>query len=350
MDLEITSTPRETHVWAATAQQADQLRRELTDSGFLVRDADPWELNQQSLIPEGEHLEFDPARIIDVSIGADANATLHALVDSGHTLIWHRWQTRLARKIWGVAVAIPPRGGRRPTIESAEHFGLKVRGSRDLGLRMTRETYARINKRSSSPRWRRDDNPELWDALDDIYEDPEHRILTDDWCAAHQQQALANVDLNMAHFASLDQREFEQALQYAVSGRQKLTEVTDLTQWDGVPGLYIMVLDEYHQAYVGATNHPGGIMARIKQHWTGTKAFDRLIWGDPATSIISIDSFRALDTTRIFAVKTSRSFDSENPLLDRFPPKFMLNRIMGGRDAAKLAGLVGVDKIMKRRE
>lgn len=28
----------------------------------------------------------------------------------------------------------------------------------------------------------------------------------------------------------------------------------------------------------------------------------------------------------------------------------MLNRIMGGRDAAKLAGLVGVDKIMKRRE
>lgn len=351
MELEITVTPRETHVWAPTAQQADQLRRELTDSGFLVLDADPWELDQQGLIPDGEHLEFDPARIFDVSIGADANATLHALVDSGHTLIWHRWQTRLARKIWGVTVAIPPRGRRRPsTIESAEHFGLKVRGSRDLGLRMTRETYARINKRSSSPRWSREMDPELWDKLDARYEDPEHRVYTDEWCTAQQAHALRNFDLNMAHFASLDPREFEEALQHAISGRRKLTEVTDLALWDGVPGLYIMVLDEYRQAYVGATNHPGGIMARVKQHWAGTKSFDRLIWGDPETSIISIDSFRALDTTRIFAAKTSRSFDGENPLLDRFPAKFMLNRIMGGRDAVKLAGLVGVDRIMKRRE
>lgn len=75
-----------------------------------------------------------------------------------------------------------------------------------------------------------------------------------------------------------------------------------------------------------------------------------MVWGDPENSIISIDSFRALDTTRIFAAKTARSFDGENPLLERFPQKFMLNRIIGGRDAVKLAGLVGVDKIMKRRD
>jgi DNA-binding XRE family transcriptional regulator len=245
MILEITSTPRETHVWAQTAQHAGQLRRELTDSGFLVLDADPWELDQQSLIPEGEHLEFNPARVFDVSIGADANATLHALVDSGHTLTWHRWQTRLSRKVWGVTVAIPPRGRRRPaTIESAEHFGLKVRGSRELGLRMTRETYARINKRSSSPRWHRDDNPELWDSLSDIYEDADHRILTDEWCAENQKQALENFDLNMAHFASLDHHEFEQALQHAVSGRRKLTEEKQqktfgehLRSWRMVQGL-----------------------------------------------------------------------------------------------------------------
>lgn len=90
MQLEITGTLRETHVWAPTARQADQLRRELTDSGFLILDADPWDLTQQGLITEGEHLEFDPAHIFDVSIGADANATLQAIVDSGHTLIWHR--------------------------------------------------------------------------------------------------------------------------------------------------------------------------------------------------------------------------------------------------------------------
>lgn len=42
-----------------------------------------------------------------------------------------------------------------------------------------------------------------------------------------------------------------------------------------------MVLDEYRQAYVGATDACVGIQKRIKQHWTGTKPFDRLIWGDP---------------------------------------------------------------------
>lgn len=351
MQLEITSTPRDTHVWAPAAQDADQLRRELTESGFLVLDANPWGLNQESLIPEGEHLEFDPERIFDVTIGADANATLQAIVDSGHTLIWHRWQTRLSRKVWGVNVAIPARGRRRlADIERAEHFGLKVRGSRDLGLRMSRDTYARINKRSSAPRPHGDDAPELSGALDSVSDDPERRIVFDEWCAAHQKRALTNFDLNMAHFASLDHGEFEQALQHAISGRRKLDEVTDLTLWDGVPGLYIMVLDEYRQAYVGATDQPGGIMARIKQHWAGTIPFDRLIWGGVESSILSIDSFRALDTTRIFAAKTSSSFDGENTLLDRFPPKFMLNRTIGGKNAVNLAGLLGVDKVMKLRE
>lgn len=262
MQLEITGTLRETHVWAPTARQADQLRRELTDSGFLILDADPWDLTQQGLIPEGEHLEFDPALIFDVSIGADANATLQAIVDSGHTLIWHRWQTRLSRKIWGVNVAIPARGRRRPAdIERAEHFGLKVRGSRDLGLKMSRDTYARINLRSSAPRQYRDDDHDLSEALDSVSDDPvsddpERKILFDEWCAAHQKRALTNFDLNMAHFASLDHGEFEQALQHAISGRRKLAEVTDLTLWDGVPGLYIMVLDEYRQAYVGGRLTP----------------------------------------------------------------------------------------------
>lgn len=63
---------------------------ELADNGYLVRDADPFELTSAGLMPEGEHLEFDPARIFNVTIGPDANATLHALVDAGYSLIWHR--------------------------------------------------------------------------------------------------------------------------------------------------------------------------------------------------------------------------------------------------------------------
>ncbi|AKV85477.1 hypothetical protein AKG07_03290 [Microbacterium sp. CGR1] len=67
-----------------------------------MQDADPRALDNAGLIPEGARLEFDPARIFDVGIGADANASLHALVDSGHSLVWHGRQTRLTRKVWGV--------------------------------------------------------------------------------------------------------------------------------------------------------------------------------------------------------------------------------------------------------
>lgn len=352
MTLEITATPRETLVCAPTPQGAAQLRRELADSGFLVLDADPWDLQELNLIPEGEHHEFDPSRIFDVGIGADANATLQALVDSGHSLIWHRWQTRLARKVWGVSVKIPPRGRRRSSpsaSESAVHFGIPVRSTRGLALRMNRETYAGINKRSSI-HFPREVAPKLWDATADRYEDAEHRLYTDDWCTKLQEMALHNYDLNMAHFASLDPVEFEDALQRAVKGRKGMVELTDLTKWDNVPGLYVMVLDEYRQVYIGATDASVGVLKRIKQHWTGTKQFDRLILTDPETSIISIDSFRALDTTRTFAVKTTAAFVSEDALLNRIRSKFRLNRISGGRDAVRLAAIVGVDQVIKRRE
>lgn len=351
MELEVTVTPRETHVWAPRPQAAQELRRELTEAGYLVRDADPWGLDTAGLIPDGEHLEFDPARIFDVGIGADANATLHALVDAGHTLIWHRWQTRLSRKVWGVPVAIPRRGRPRAGgTETATHFGTTVRSTRGLGLRISRDVYATINKRSSSPRWNRDDNPELWDALDSVYEDAEHRILTDEWCEEHRERALQNFDLNMAHFASLDRDEFERALRSAVASQRGMVEVKDLTKWDGVAGLYVMVLDEYAQVYVGATNGWTGIAKRVRQHWTTQKQFDRLIFGDVDKSIISIDSYRALDTTRIFALKTESSFADENDLLEQFPAKFTLNRLRGGNDAVRLAGFLGVGAVMRSRE
>lgn len=353
MELEITSTPRETLVWAPTVRDADHLRRELTDAGFLVLDATPWELQQHRLMPESEHDEFDPARIFNVGIGAYANASLQAIVDSGQKLVWHRWQTRVTRKLWSVSVATPSRGRPRPqhrSANSAMHFGIPVRATRGLSLRMTRDTYARISKRSSLPRWSREMNPKLWDKFDQFYEDAEHRTYTDAWCEEMHAQALANFNLNMAHFASLDPGEFEAALQSAVASQRRMVEVTDLAKWDGVAGLYIMVLDEYRQAYVGATDASVGILKRIKQRWTGTKPLDRLIWGDPQTSILSIDSFRALDTTRIFALKTTRSFVGENPLLEQFPPEFMLNRVPGGRDVAKLAAIVGVGQVIKRRE
>lgn len=148
MILEVTNTRRETLVWAPTATDAEELRRELTESGYLVRAADLWELSNLGLISEGEHLEFDTARIFNVEIGSDANASLQALVDSGHVLVWHRRQRTPGKKLWGMAVSVTRtrRTGAGP-IDSAVHFGLKVRGSRELRLRISRDSYARKERR-----------------------------------------------------------------------------------------------------------------------------------------------------------------------------------------------------------
>ncbi|CAI3798207.1 hypothetical protein [Pseudarthrobacter sp. MM222] len=45
---------------------------------------------------------------------------------------------------------------------------------------------------------------------------------------------------------------------------------------------------------------------------------------------MSIDSFRALDTTRIFASRTINYNDLESKLVRTFPPDYLLNRIGGG--------------------
>lgn len=219
------------------------------------------------------------------------------------------------------------------------HFGQTVRSSRGLGLKLSRDTYAIINKRSSVPVFPREDDPAAWDRADHLYDDDEHRILTDDWCEAHRAKALANFDMNMAHFASLDPVEFETTLQVAVDRLPDMVEVTDLTQWVGIPGVYIMVLDEYRQVYIGATSESAGIAKRIRQHWTGQKQFDRLLAGSVETSVLSIDSFRALDTTRIFAMMTTQYFAEEDLLLQQFPPNFAVNRGMGGRGVERFADL-----------
>lgn len=105
MRLEITTTPSETHVWAPTPEAAAQLRRLLKRDGHLVLRAHLWELSFFASIPEDERDEFDPARILNVEIGAEAYDSLTALIDAGHELRWHRWQSHEDDDTaWGVPV------------------------------------------------------------------------------------------------------------------------------------------------------------------------------------------------------------------------------------------------------
>lgn len=229
------------------------------------------------------------------------------------------------------------------------HFGLTVRAGSRNGLRIDRETYARINKRSSTYMRPEQVSPEIWDWLSEGYEDEGHRIRTDGWCEAQQARALENYDLNMAYFASLDHAEFDAALSESVATQRGMKEVTDLNKWDGVGGIYVMVLDDYRQAYVGVTQSIGGVKERIRQHWSKTKQFDRLLWGSVTESIISIDSFRALDTTRIFAARSSNPWSLEEKLMRALPKGYLLNRLMGGRvELVGFAHSLGIDVIRTR--
>lgn len=225
------------------------------------------------------------------------------------------------------------------------HFGVAVRAGKH-GLRIDRERYGQINKRSSMY-WRRELDPELWDAIAGDYEDEGHRILTDEWCAAHQERVLENYDLNMAYFASLDHGEFDAAITAAVAALPGMGEVFDLKEWAGRTGVYIMVLDAYRQAYVRVS---GDVEARIRKHWSVKHPFDRLIWGTVENSALSIDSFRAPDTTRIFAAVAREPYRVENDVIDSISGKFLANRIPGGRgDLVMFMSALGGD-VVKTRE
>lgn len=207
------------------------------------------------------------------------------------------------------------------------HFGERLRASK-YGYRLVRDQYAVPNKTNSTwePRELRGDA--LWAAHAWMYEDEDHRIYSDEFCDLQREAALENFDLNMAFFRQLSGRDFLEALNSFVGSYSRLQPVTELAALDGVEGVYVMVLDRYKQVYIGQASD---MRLRIKRHWAGTKQFDRLIFPDKETSVLSIDSFRALDTTRVFAVKTRRGLDLEDDMVETFPPDYLLNRVSGGR-------------------
>lgn len=152
-------------------------------------------------------------------------------------------------------------------------------------------------------------------------------VYSEEWCMAHQKKCLDNFKLNMSYFASLDKNKFDSTVDTFVDDF-KFAEVRNLNDYMDEEGYYLMILDEYKQAYIGIS---GNIKRRIMQHWSKTKAFDRLIFGSVENSIISIDSFRALDTTRIFVLIKNDISEKENEYIEKFSSQYLLNRTIGGK-------------------
>ncbi len=201
-----------------------------------------------------------------------------------------------------------------------EHFGVKLI-NRGKSFNLTREEFAIINTKPSLPFFKSLEKRKA-------YTNEQGTEYCEKWCIEYRELCLVNFDLNMKYFSSLDSAAFNEALNSFLSQYNRFREVFNLNDFAGVEGYYVMVLDEYKQVYIGKT---GDIKKRIMTHWSKTKSFDRTLFPMYAwdTSTFSIDFFRALDTTRIFAWKKKMSNGIERKLIEDFPQHFCTNRIGG---------------------
>lgn len=198
------------------------------------------------------------------------------------------------------------------------HFGVRL-PRREGGHRLTRENYictTRDGRYYFEDGWLKVD-PASWEE--------------------HRRAVMRNFDRSMAYFASLSRTGFERAVEGLRGAFPELEEVEDLAGWDGVTGAYVLVLGEYRQLYVGQAASPRGIRQRIVVHWQKKVAFDRLLSGEEDRSIMCVDSFRALDTTRILAAACERPGSLERRMQQAVPAPFCANRTRAGDLAGGLA-------------
>lgn len=198
-----------------------------------------------------------------------------------------------------------------------KHFGVKI-VQKKHGLKLSRDNYAEINNKSSLPKF-----------SVDIYSDEEGKYYNDEWCEKQYIDVMTNYDLNMEFFSFLDHVRFTKELDSFLRKNNEFEKVVDLNNLIGKSGFYMMILDEYSQVYIGVSSN---IYTRIRNHWNARKPFDRLLFpmGNVSSSIISIDSFRALDTTRLYAFVTNEFEDLEDYYINQIPTEFCINRLAGG--------------------
>ncbi len=206
-----------------------------------------------------------------------------------------------------------------------EHFGVKIKNS---NLKLERENYAQIDKKvhNKVPQFMIDYYKQHGDSWKNTYEDETCTTYNDLRCKKHREDCLKNFDYNMKYFSSLNEEKFNKALNKIIKIKGFI-EVFDLNEFNNESGVYVLVLDEYKQFYIGQSS---SIKKRILSHWSKNKEFDKLIFGKVENSILSIDSFRAFDTTRIFVYPTWNTFGVEEKIVKKADARYMLNRTSGG--------------------
>ena len=189
-------------------------------------------------------------------------------------------------------------------MEKVVHLGAEFSESR-YGFKLKKETYL----------------PTLTDRVRKLFSVSELK--------RYINECYKNFDLNINFCKHLSKEKFDKCVNNFFDKYKEFHQIFDITETKDKIGYYIMILDEYKQVYVGTSN--SCIYKRIRKHMSSNQEFDRLLWGSWKSSIISINSFRPLDTTRIYVYYTKDSFSNENKYIKGFKKEYVLNRTIGGK-------------------
>jgi hypothetical protein len=212
--------------------------------------------------------------------------------------------------------------------KTIEIFGIKYRNDKP-NLKISRDNYAIIDKKNhfqKTDKYLLSRGYHFKDS--NRYDDPDCAYYSDEYCIQHQKECLYNYDLNMNFFAHLDQDKFNKTVDKIINRFKNIKEINNLNDVQGVSGVYVLVLQEYKQLYIGESKD---IYKRIKQHWNRKMPFDRLIFGRADDSVISVDSFGPLDTKRILIYESKYDRQEiEEKIVRYVPDDFIINRTRGG--------------------
>ena len=153
----------------------------------------------------------------------------------------------------------------------------------------------------------------------------------------------------MKFISKLDKNEFNKAIDKAVK-KYNMIEIKNLNECQKQTGLYMTVLDNFKQVYIGQTTRD--LKERILRHWKVKPKFDRILFGGVSQSVISYDSYGVLDTTRIFIIyETDKNkIDKiEERLVKEIPKEYQANRIGGGIHLDSLKDLLDAVDTMNLR-
>ena len=245
------------------------------------------------------------------------------------------------------------------TTKFIEHFGVRIKDkptnklTRDNYCMPTNKTEYDVRKNIELAEYYKKNNIKAF--IPSYYVDLPNKIFvdkntyTDAWVKKHYEECMYNYDLNMKYFSMLDRDGFNKEIDKFIKENQ-MNLITDLNN-AAVRGVYLLVLDEYKQVYIGISDN---IKKRIMGHWSRRKEFGRLIFGSKESSVLSIDSFGPLDTTGIYikTIKWNQNIHNiEEKMVDGLDGRYTLNRIKGGLNSdlpSSIRVLSAISSIKKR--